>query len=124
MESGHAFPEPALYVVGWVGYRWREQNDAAGRDPGNELFTHAALGGTLGTVRWEVASKVLLGRAPRLLGVNLPSARRRLFQVVPSLGRRTGPGDLEVSALVPVAGRNLPTGAGLSVGYRLQWSAW
>lgn len=119
LETGHAFAGLPLYVLGWLGYRWREENDAVRRDPGNELYVHAAVGGSAASVRWELATELLLGEAPRLVGVTLPTGRRRLVQLTPSLGRRVGLGDLELGGVIPLAGRNLPTGPAVSAGYRI-----
>ncbi|MBI4502046.1 MAG: hypothetical protein HY700_12910 [Gemmatimonadetes bacterium] len=119
VETGHAFSP--LYLLGWVGHRWRGENTTVGRQPGREVFGHAALGGTAGGLHWELASDVLVGSAPTLFGLQLTTARRRLFQLAPTLGGRFGPGDLEATAAIPVVGRNLPTGAGVSLGYRLSW---
>ncbi|MBI4420337.1 MAG: hypothetical protein HY560_05885 [Gemmatimonadetes bacterium] len=119
LESGWAFGR--MYVLGWIGHRWREENTTVRRQPGREVFGHVAIGGTLRTIRWEMASDLLLGSAPKLFNLGLETGRRRLVQLVPTLARRLGPGELELTALVPIAGRNLPTGPGVSLGYRLAW---
>lgn len=49
VESGHFFEDRSLYLMGWVGYRWREENTDALRDPGDEAFGHLALGGVGGS---------------------------------------------------------------------------
>lgn len=121
LESGAGLGRLPLYVSGWVGYRWRELNGSVNRKPGNERFAHLAAGGHWSGVRGEVAVELLSGEAPRYLGVAVRSATRRLIQLTPSLASAAGPGALEFTALVPLAGRNLPSGAGLSAGYRLAW---
>ncbi|MEO6447554.1 MAG: hypothetical protein ABIZ91_18650 [Gemmatimonadaceae bacterium] len=121
LESGHAFVESGVYLLGWSGYRWRGSNRAADRTPGNEFFAHAAMGRTFGSLRLELGADVLAGTAPRQLGLLVPSARRRMFQLAPTVSRATGPGYLEFTSVVPVVGRNLPSGLGFSSGYRVEW---
>lgn len=121
LESGHSFDRVPLYLMGWVGYRIRGENREAARRPGDEAFARLGVGGELGSASWEVASDWLWGTAPRAQGIELSSEERRLVQLVPTLGVPVGGGDLEITAQIPVAGRNLPTGAGVSIGYRLAW---
>lgn len=120
IESGRLFRD-AVYVLGWVGYRWRTENRDAARKPGNETFMHVATGTAIGGVRLEFGADLLFGAPPRQLGFAVPASRRRLLQFSPTITRKTGPGDLEFTTVLPVVGRNLPTGAGISVGYRLGW---
>jgi hypothetical protein len=121
LESGTVLSALPLYVVGWIGYRWRGENQDAARQPGNERFAHLAIGGSAGRVAFEIAADGLWGAAPLAQGIRLPSERRRLIQLVPTVGLEAGPGQLEVTAQVPVSGRNLPTGVGWSTGYRTTW---
>jgi hypothetical protein len=121
LESGRGFDDFPLYVSGWVGYRWRGENVAAARKPGNERFAHLAVGGSLGALSWEVGADGLWGTAPLASGILLSQDLRRLIQILPTLGYGVGPGRLEVTTQIPVSGRNLPFGVGLSVGYRTTW---
>lgn len=121
LESAHRFDRLPLYLVGWAGYRIRGENQDAGREPGDEAFAHFGVGGQLGAVAWEVASDWMWGAAPLAQGVELTSETRRLVQLVPTLGVPIARGDLEVASQIPVAGRNLPAGVGVSIGYRLAW---
>lgn len=121
LESGYELGDLPLYLVGWAGYRLRARNEDAAREPGDELFAHLATGGTLGLLAWEVGAEGLWGAAPRAQGLELPGDKRRLLQLLPTLGIRVPGGRLELSAQLPVAGRNLPTGPGLSLGYRATW---
>ncbi len=123
LESGTALPGMPAYVLGWVGYRWRERNVNAQRKPGNEVFTHLAVGGRAGRFHGELGAEVLLGSAPEQLGVVLPSGRRRLVQLQPTVGYRVGRGTIEFTGFIPLGGQNLPTGASGSVGYRLAWGS-
>lgn len=121
VETGRAFRDGALYAMGWVGHRWRLGRTSAAREPGDEWFVHAALGGRFSTLRWELAAESLHGAPPVNFGIELDNDRRRLFQLTPSLGWSVGPGEIDVGAQIPLAGRNLPADPGLSVGYRLGW---
>lgn len=121
LESAHRFSSVPVYLVGWAGYRLRGENREAAREPGDEIFAHVGVGGQLGSVSWELASDWMWGAAPRAQGIELPAEERRLVQLVPTLGIPVGSGDLEFTSQIPVAGQNLPTGVGLSLGYRLAW---
>lgn len=80
-----------------------------------------ALGGSAGRVTWELAADGLWGGALTAQGFILDDERRRLVQLLPTVGIGVGPGRLEATAQIPVSGRNLPVGRGLSVGYRIAW---
>ncbi|MGQ0814988.1 MAG: transporter [Gemmatimonadota bacterium] len=121
LESGRALGLWSLYVVGWAGYRWREEHERAARRPGDELFAHAAIGASGRAFTWELGLDALRGRPPRAQGLVLESDRRRLVQLVPTAGWRVGPGTFDVATQIPLAGRNLPTGIGISFGYRTSW---
>lgn len=121
VETGRTFRANAFYMMGWAGHRWRERNDAADRQPGNETFAHWAAGTAVRGVRVELGADLLRGAAPRQLGFRVPAARRQMFQLLPTATRKVGPGDLEFTAILPIAGENLPTGTGLSAGYRIGW---
>lgn len=120
VETGHAFTTTRSYVMAWYGYRRRTENVRASRKPGDERFAHFALGATVGTTHLEIAADHLFGAPPRQLGfiVNSP---RRILQLAPTVGRPVGIGVLEATMVVPLVGRNLPTGAALAVGYRVHW---
>ena len=61
----------------------------------------------------------LSGQAPTVSGLTLSdNEARRLLQIVPTVGYPVGPGKVEVSGQIPLAGRNLPTGVGIGVSYR------
>ncbi|MFQ6047066.1 MAG: hypothetical protein ACE5PT_12055, partial [Gemmatimonadales bacterium] len=78
LESGTVVAGTQAYLMGWLGYRWRELNASRSRKPGNELFAHLAAGGSWRGLRAEVGWELLLGEAPRQLGVEIPASRRRL----------------------------------------------
>ena len=120
VETGHAFAGTRSYIMAWYGYRRRTENVRASRTPGDERFAHLALGASVGTTHLELAADHLFGAPPRQLGfiVNSP---RRILQLAPTVGRPVGIGVLEATLVVPLAGRNLPTGAALAVGYRVHW---
>lgn len=122
LEVGHSFHPFPLYVMGWFGNRWREENEEVVRDPGDERFAFAAAGGDLPAgFTWKFAWEGLWGLAPRIERLTVPTAKRRLQQLFPSVGRRLGPGILEVGGRIPVSGRNLPAGPALMGGYFLSW---
>ena len=122
LESGRAFDFLPIYMVGWVGYRWRGKNERTSYVPGGERFGHLAVGGSVDALTWEIGADGLWGGAPEVNGLRLADAEaRRFFQIVPTVGYGVGPGTVEVSVQIPLAGRNLPTGAGIGVGYRTTW---
>ena len=122
LESGRALDFLPIYMVGWVGYRWRGKNERTGYLPGDERFGHLAVGGSVGALALEIGADGLWGGAPEVDGRRLADAEaRRFFQIVPTVGYGVGPGTVEVSVQIPLAGRNLPTGAGIGVGYRTTW---
>lgn len=68
-----------------------------------------------------MAGDALWGKAPVSQGFTLAGDVRRLVQILPTLGVEAGPGRTELSAQLPVWGKNLPVGVGGSLGYRLTW---
>lgn len=122
LETGRAFRGGTLYLLGWLGYRWRFGETTARRIPGDETFAHVALGGSAGALRWELAAEGLLGRTPTEQGLQLATDRRRLLQISPNLAwSAAGPGELNIGLQLPLAGRNLPADPGMSIGYRWTW---
>ena len=121
VETGRAFAGGAVYTLAWGGYCWRLARGVQERDPGNEWFGHAAVGGSRGTFRWEVALEALAGAPPRQLGFELPTDRRRLLQVNPGIALALGPGEVDLGLQVPLVGRNLPSDPAFGAGYRLSW---
>ncbi len=125
VEAGHGIPGLGTYtyVLGWIGYRWRERNDNIGYKPGDEVFGHLAVGSRWQSFNFELATELMRGRAAEQFGLRLSSAQRRLVQLQPTVGYGVGPGTLELTALVPVGGKNLPTGIATSLGYRFMWGS-
>jgi len=121
IELGHSFWPRAAWVQGWVGYRWREKNERIDRDPGDEWFGFAKVGGQLGRFMLMLSGEALIGRTPRLVGVPVANARRSLYQLMPALGYRLGPGNLELGGHLQLAGRNLPAGPVVTLGYFFDW---
>jgi hypothetical protein len=122
LESGTALDFLPIYVAGWVGYRWRGLSEVREYNPGEETFGHLAVGGAVGELTLELGADGLIGQAPTVSGLTLAdSEARRLLQIVPTVGYPIGPGKLEVSAQIPLAGRNLPNGTGIGVSYRTTW---
>lgn len=126
VELGHSFYPVPIYVMGWAGYRWRETNESIARKPGDERLFHVAAGGAVGAFTWKMAVDGLMGRPPerRLssgLVIELEQDTRRLVQLLPTVGWRVGPGAVELGTRIPVAGRNLPAGPALTLGYFVVW---
>ena len=121
VESGWTSFDYPVYIVGWVGYRWRSENKGVEYEPGDEFFAHAAVGGSAGSVHWELGVDALGGDDLVEQGVRLPSASRRLVQLLPTIGTEVGFGSLEITAPISLTGRNLPVSSGVSVGYRYAW---
>lgn len=121
LETGHAFLQLPVYVRGWAGYRWREPNQAVSREPGNERFAYFAAGGPLGPIGWELAIEGLWGLTPHQQGFAVPTSRRQLVQVYPTLATVVGPGQVELGGRLPLNGRNFPTGPAVSLGYSWRW---
>ena len=121
VESGWSPPDYPIYVVGWVGYRWRAQNTKVEYEPGNEIFAHAAIGGSVGAFHLEMGADALWGASLVEQGIELPSVKRRLVQLLPTIGTGVGGGSLEITVPISVSGRNLPASKGVSLGYRRVW---
>ncbi len=121
LESGTTFDFLPVYVAGWAGYRWRQVSEVRFYDPGNETFAHLAVGGSAATLSWEIGADAYWGGAPVVAGLPLERDARRMFQIVPTIGYSIGPGTVELSAQIPVTGRNLPSGTGFGLGYRTGW---
>lgn len=124
IEGGHAFRHRPLYVKGWVGHRWRETNEETARDPGDEWFAYVAAGGRFfERLTWKLAVEGWTSRTPKIQGISVPSAQREMLQVLPRIGWPFGGGRAEVGARIPLAGRNLPAGPALVLGYFVDWDA-
>lgn len=121
-EIGRSLHPWPLYLMGWVGYRWRELNETTGFKPGNERFFYAAAGGNLNVLTWKVAVDGYFGNATEFAGLVLTRERRQLVQLIPNLGLRIGPGQLEAGARIPLHGRNLPAGTTFTLGYFISWN--
>ena len=121
VESGWSSLEHSIYAVGWIGYRWRAENEKVEYEPDNEIFAHAAVGGTLAAFHLKLGVDALWGADLVEQGIVLPSARRRLVQLLPTIGTEVGGGSLEVTVPISVSGRNLSVSRGVSLGYRIAW---
>lgn len=123
LELGKSLHPWPMYVMGWVGYRWREPNRNVRWKPGDEAFFYAAAGGSPGPFRWKLAVDGLFGRPPVRTDVGLPmeAARRELIQAIPQVGWRAGPGAIKAGVRVPVSGRNLPASPVFTLGYFVSW---
>ena len=122
-EIGHSFwPFPA-YVNGWVGYRWRKPNVQARRDFGDEGFFLAQAGGNRGALGFQLLVEGMKSVTTGVFeGIPVPNAERALLQVTPKVSYAVGPGTLSVGARIFLAGKNLPAGTSLVLGYFSRWS--
>lgn len=125
IEAGRLLPGSyPLHVVGWAGYRWRFKDADRDRKPGNERFVRLGAGGPVGPgsrLRWDVAVEGLWGAGLEQQGLVLDSARRRLVQLLPTLGWKLGGAELEVTGRFNISGRNLPSGSAVTAGVVLPW---
>ena len=120
-ELGHSFWPRPLYLAGWVGYRWREENTLARKDFGDEVFYFAQVGGRLGRLGYKLALDGWDGAAGVTEGISVPGFQRDLVQLQPSLTYGVGPGQLEAGARFALGGRNLPAGTALMLQYFTRW---
>jgi len=121
LEAGRAFHGGAVLVQGWMGRRWRSENTTSRIAPGNEWFAYLSSTVATGPLRWKLVMQTLRGAPYRSFGAPLPTSRRRMFELFPSVAHALGTGQVEVGARFPVAGRNLPAGRALSLSYLLSW---
>jgi len=122
LEVGRSFHPIPLWTMGWVGYRWRQENVEARRTPGNERFWWWSLGGEVGPGGWRASLEGLSGDPWTLEGGIRPSSTRRaLHQVFVDLDHPVGPGRVRLGTRIPFSGRNLPAGPALTTGYFLRW---
>ena len=119
LELGRVLVDGEIAVQAWAGYRWRDSNEAAEVRPGNEWFGYASVAAAIGPVHVRLAAQVLDGSPYDTFGLELASSQRELFGLFPTLATYLGPGTVEVGAQLPLAGRNLPAGAALTLGYTI-----
>lgn len=119
LEVGRVFADGRLTVQAWVGHRWRGRNEQADIRPGNERFGYASVAGPIGPVQVRLSAQILDGSPYKTFGLEVPTSRRELFGLLPTLATRVGPGTVEAGAQLPLAGRNLPAGVAFTLGYTL-----
>lgn len=124
LEVGKSLHPWPAYVMGWVGYRWREVNKSIQEKPGDEQLFYVAAGGSVDRFRWKLAVDGLFGRPPVRTDFDLvlENDRRELVQVIPTVGWKLGPGVIEAGLRVPVHGRKFPAGPVFTLGYFLSWN--
>lgn len=122
LEAGRSLHPRPFYLMGWVGWRFREANEEIGIDFADERFYFLAAGGTVRGFGYKVALEGWHSGVPRIEGFRLANARRDMIQLLPTIQRRMGPGDFELSGRFPIRGKNLPAGYALGAGYFLPWS--
>ena len=120
-ELGHSFWPRSLYLSGWAGYRWREENPESRKDFGNEFFYYLQLGGRLGRLGYRVALDGWDGASGVTEGIAVPGFQRDLVQVQPSVLYDVGSGQFEVGARFALKGNNLPAGTAFMAQYFSRW---
>ena len=120
-EIGHSFWPRSLYLSGWAGYRWREENAESWKDFGNELFYYVQFGGRVGRMGYRLAMDGWDGASGVTEGIRIPGFQRDLVQLQPSLLYDVGPGQFEVGARFALRGRNLPAGTTFMAQYFSRW---
>ena len=121
LELGQSlYPRP-LYLMGWLGRRWRESTDDPPRDFGDEWFFLAAVGGDVGRWGYKASVEGWFGETPQFGGLNAQGQEREMVRIGISASPRLGPGSLEVGARIPLMGKNLPAGTELVAGYFLRF---
>lgn len=123
LEVGKSLHPWPVYVMGWVGYRWREVNRSIQEKPGDERLFYAAAGGSWDRLRWTLAVDGLFGRPPVRtdFGLVLENDERELVQILPTVGWSVGPGVVEAGLRLPVHGQKFPAGPVFTLGYFLSW---
>lgn len=123
LESGYylsgAFP---LQIIGSFGYRWRQLNANNGRKPGDERFAYLSVGGPQRGWRWSVAVEGLWGKAPEDHGLRLPTSKRKLIQLDPSIAYQLGGNEVQVAMTLPLLGRNLAAANAITIGFHMPWA--
>ena len=117
LELGHSFYPNPTYVMGWIGYRWRDEATEDDRAFGDERFFYTAVGGEVGPIGYKVGFEGWYGKTPVFAGLETPGAKREMLRLSPSLLIPAGPGQIEIGARVPLDGKNLPAGSDVVVGY-------
>lgn len=116
-EVGHSFWPRSVYVMGWLGYRWREENTESLRDFGNEVFGFVQVGGQVGPIGYKVALDGWDGASGVVEGLAIPSFQRELIQLQSTLSYPAGPGSVEAGARFALGGKNLPAGTAFLLQY-------
>lgn len=117
LETGASFYPRPIYAQIWLGHRWREQNETSLFKPGNEWFFLSAMGASRGPVGGKITLEGWHGGIPLQEGIPIASARREMLQALVTGSWNVGGGALEAGARIPLAGKNLPAGPGLILGF-------
>jgi hypothetical protein len=123
LEVARGFAHGKYVLQGWGGRRWRAENTEAARRPGNEWFGYLSGSVAVGQARVRLAAQMLRGSPYETLGVTVTTSRREMFELFPSVSTVFGPGQVEIGARLPVAGRNLPSGNAITLSYTLPWGS-
>lgn len=127
VEAGKSLHPWPMYVSGWAGYRWREENEEISRAIGNEWVFNAAAGGSFDRFQWKMSVDGLFGKSSIDTQTGFVFAPRELVQLIPSVGWKIGPGTVQLGARIPVHGQStrsdrLPASGTITLGYFLTWT--
>ncbi|MDE2984001.1 MAG: hypothetical protein OXU69_04775 [Gemmatimonadota bacterium] len=120
-ELGHSFWPRSVYVSGWLGHRWREENAQSGRDFGNEVFYYAQIGGQLGRVGYKLAVDGWNGAAAGGAGAPGAGFERDLVQLLPALQYDAGVGQFESGVRFALGGKNVTAGTSFVFRFFTRW---
>jgi len=120
-ELGHSFWPRSVYVSGWLGHRWREDNAESGREFGNEVFYYAQIGGMVGPVGYKLALDGWNGAAPGAAGAPDEGLERDLVQLLPALQYDAGVGQFESGVRFALGGKNVAAGTSLVFRFFSSW---
>ncbi|MEX2528827.1 MAG: hypothetical protein WEA09_14445 [Gemmatimonadota bacterium] len=117
VETGASFYPRPIYAQLWMGHRWRERNETSLFKPGDEWFFLSAVGASRGKLGGKITLEGWQGGTPFQENIPISSARREMLQALVTGSVSLGGGALEAGARIPLAGKNLPAGPGLILGY-------
>jgi hypothetical protein len=123
LELARSFwPRPG-WINGFIGYRFRTENQQTGIDHGNEIFWSAEVGyEVVSRIALKVRGRGLHGGESTSFGFPIPTLKRSAVYVEPgTLIEVSRVGTVEVAVPISLSGRNWPAGPILLIGYFQQF---